>query len=68
MSSKLNLQDQSRSKFVPSLTPINYFALFPIDFSAGNIIERLVVILGDHDLTTNEDTTKRILRHTKKVF
>ena len=46
---------------------INYLFIFPIDFSAGNIVERLVVILGDHDLTTNEDTTKRILRHTKKV-
>ena len=53
--------------FITTSIHINYLFIFPIDFSAGNIVERLMVILGDHDLTTNEDTTNRILRHTKKV-
>ena len=53
--------------FITTSIHIHYIFIFPKDFSAGNIVERLVVILGDHDLTTNEDTTKRILRHTKKV-
>ena len=53
--------------FISTYIHIHYLFIFHIDFSAGNIVERLVVILGDHDLTTNEDTTNRILRHTKKV-
>ena len=38
-----------------------------VDFPSEKFIERLTLIIGDHDLTTNSDTSRRILRHVKKV-